>query len=131
MAAWLVARGLYPPPGNRWHVKVMLDLSSHPIAATHTRSIDTRFEITIEPDAWGYRFSHADRISTIHVTDTPTARDNDDHHLALATPPLKNLSKLLRSLEERFHVFFPRHHATVNTDISGGDPIIRAWVASL
>jgi hypothetical protein len=130
VGAWLVARGLYPPAGP-WRIEISLEATSQPGASSQPRSFYTRFEITIASDAWGYRFCHGDRTSTVRVTDIAQARDRDEHRLAMATPPLKQLGKLLRDLEQRYHVFFGRHHATIRTDLSGSEPMIRAWLASL
>ncbi len=129
VGAWLVARGLYPPTGGRWGAEISLDGKT--AASAQPRSFYTRFEITIVPSSWGFKFWHGDRTSTVRVTDIPQARDRDEHHLVMATPALKNLGTLLRTLEQRYQVYFGRHLATIRTDIAGGEPIIRAWVASL
>ncbi len=76
-------------------------------------------------------FVHADRTSSIHITTMASARDRDEHRLLAMTPPLKRLGSLLRELETRYRLFFPRHHAAVRTDLPGSEPMIRAWISSL
>ena len=90
----------------------------------------TKFQVAIDPDSWGYVFTHGDRTSTIHITTYPMARDRDEHRLLAMTPALKRLGTLVRELEERYRIFFPRHHAAIRSDLQGADPMIRAWLSS-
>lgn len=61
----------------------------------------------------------------------PHADGRDDHQLALATPSLKQLGTMVRHLEQRFNIFFQRHHAAIDTSLAGTEPIIRAWLTRL
>jgi len=131
IGAWLAERGLYPPHDRAWHVEITLDDTARTPMRVFAESIDTRFQLTIRPDEWGYYFSHRGRVSVVRVTDLPRAHLRDDHNLAGATPPLKRIGALLRDLEQRCQVFFQRHRASIETTIPGSEPIIRAWVASI
>jgi hypothetical protein len=128
VAAWLAARGIYPPQGRSWRVQVALETLDR---AASFLATPTRFHVTIDPEAWRYVFAHDDRTSTIHVASLPNAVDRDEHRLAALTPALKNLGTLLRDLEARYRIFFQRRHAAIRTDLPGSEPIIRAWIASL
>ncbi len=123
---WLRDRGIYPP-AKHWRVQVALELNDRPASFTFA---PTKFQITIEPDSWGFMFVHGDRASTIHVTSYATARDRDEHHPLAMTPPLKRIGPLLRELEARYRLFFPRHHVAIRSDLAGGEPMIRAWVSA-
>lgn len=127
VGAWLRDRGIYQPTGNHWRVQIALELNDRPASFMFAA---TRFQITIAPDSWGFVFGHGDRISTIHVASIASARDQDEHRLLAMTPPLRRVGTLLRDLEARYRMFFPRHHAAVRSDISASEPMIRAWIAS-
>jgi hypothetical protein len=125
--AWLRDRGIYPPAGKPWRVQIALEVNDRPASFGFAA---TKLQITIDPDAWGYLFVHGDRTSTIHVTSYPSARDRDEHRLLAMTPPLKRFGTLVRELETRYRIFFPRHHAAIRSDLAGGEPMIRAWISS-
>lgn len=124
---WLRDRGIFPPQSRPWRVQVALEVNDRPASFTFA---PTKFQLTIDHDAWGYQFTHGDRTSTIHVTAMASARDRDEHRLLAMTPPLKRVGTLVRDLEARYRVFFPRHHAAIRSDIAGSEPMIRAWVSS-
>ncbi len=128
VAAWLAARGIYPPQGRTWRVQIALETLDRPASFLFA---PTRFHITIDPDSWRYVFAHDDRTSTIRVASMATAVDRDEHRVAAMTPSLKNVGTLLRDLESRYHIFFHRRHAAIRTDLPGSEPLIRAWIASL
>jgi hypothetical protein len=127
VGAWLRDRGLSLPSAKSWRVQIALEPGDRPASFMFA---PTRFQITIDSNAWGFMFAHGDRTSTIQVTNMATARDDDEHRLVAMTPPLKRIGVLLRELEARYHVFFPRHHAAIRSDIQGSEPMIRAWVSS-
>jgi hypothetical protein len=128
VAAWLRDRGIYPATGKPWRVQIALEVNDRPATFGFAA---TKLHITIEPASWGYVFTHGDRTSTIHVTTFATARDQDEHRLLAMTPALKRFGTLVRDLEARYRIFFPRHHAALRTDLPGGEPMIRAWLSSL
>ena len=117
-AAWLVARELYPSE-QRWHAVATLAAE------------DTRFQIEIYAEEWGFKFEHAARESWIRVTDVPFVHGRDDHELLPATPPLKNIGKLVRKLEAAHALRFDRRSAQIDTTIESGEPVIRSWLESL
>ncbi|MDB4962444.1 MAG: hypothetical protein JWP01_2443 [Myxococcales bacterium] len=127
VAAWLRDRGLSLPAAKSWRVQIALELGDR---AASFMFATTKFQITIDPQSWGFMFMHGDRTSTILVTNMAAARDADEHRLVAMTPPLKRIGVLLRDLEARYHMFFPRHHAAIRSDIPGSEPMIRAWVSS-
>lgn len=128
VAAWLRDRGIYPEARKHWRVQIAFEVNNRPASFGFTA---TKLQITIEPESWGYMFTHADRTSTIHVTTYATARDLDEHRLLAMTPALKRFGTLVRDLEARYRIFFPRHHAAIRSDLQGGEPMIRAWISSL
>lgn len=128
VAQWLRERGIYPAAGKHWRVQIALEVNNRPASFGFA---PTKLLVTIDPSSWGYVFTHGDRTSTIHVTSYPTARDGDEHRLLAMTPPLKRFGSLVRDLEARYRIFFPRHHAAIRSDLPGGEPMIRAWISSL
>ncbi|MDQ3364733.1 MAG: hypothetical protein M3680_04820 [Myxococcota bacterium] len=126
VAAWLRDRGLYAPIHDRWRVQIALEVNDRPASFMFA---STKFQLTIDPDSWGFLFVHGDRTSAIEVTNLAAARDGDEHRLLGMTPALKRIGSLVRDLEARYHVFFPRHHAAVRSDLLGSEPMIRAWVS--
>jgi hypothetical protein len=128
VAAWLRDRGIYPEARKHWRVQIAFEVNDRPATFGFA---PTKLQLTIEPEAWGYLFTHSDRTSTIHVTTYATARDRDEHRLLAMTPALKRFGTLVRDLEARYRIFFPRHHAAIRSDLQGGEPMIRAWISSL
>jgi len=127
VAAWLRDRGIYPAAGKRWRVQIALELNDRPASFGFAA---TKIHLTIDPESWSFVFAHGDRTSTIHIGSYPAARDRDEHRLLMMTPVLKRFGTLVRDLEARYRIFFPRHHAAVQTDLAGGEPMIRAWISS-
>lgn len=131
VGAWLSERGIYPPQHASWSIQITLDGARHSATRVFAESIDTRFQIRIRPDDWGFYFCHAGRTTTVHVTDIARVQGHDDHQLLASTPPLRKIGGLIRDVEMRCRVFLERHQAVIDTSIPGSEPIIRAWVASL
>lgn len=76
-------------------------------------------------------FEHAGKMSWIRVTDVPFVHGRDDHGLLGLTPALKDLSQLVRSLEERFGCQFERASPEIRSSIAGAEPAVREWVEAL
>lgn len=127
VAAWLSDRGIFAAVGKPWRVQIALEVNDRPASFGFAT---TKLHITIDPAAWGYTFTHGGRSSTIYVTSYPMARDGDEHRLLAMTPQLRHFGTLVRDLEARYRIFFPRHHAALRSDLQGGEPMIRAWVSS-
>ncbi|MDB4959733.1 MAG: hypothetical protein JWO36_7302 [Myxococcales bacterium] len=94
-------------------------------------SPETRFQLNIYSEEWGYFFCHDGRTSWIRVTDIPFVHGRDDHHLLTATPPLREIGALIRKLETKLSIQLDRKQAAIRTDIVGADVAVALWVASL
>ena len=127
-AAWLAARGLLVQPRTAWEISIILDSATGDGTARAADSQDTRFHIAISSTEWGFYFSHNRRASWIRVTDAPFIHQRDDFALLFKVPPLRDLGRLVRTLEETYGVRFRRRHAAVRSTIANAEPIIRDWV---
>jgi hypothetical protein len=127
-AAWLAARGLLVAPRTPWDVSIVLDIVTEDDTARGTDLPETRFHIAISSTEWGFYFAHNHRASWIRVTDAPFIHQRDDFALLFKVPPLRDLGRLVRALEETYGVRFRRRHAAVRTNISNAEPVIREWV---
>ena len=118
-AAWCLARGLYPTERN-WFVEVSL------------RAIaGSCFDIEIYAEEWGFQFRHDTRVSWIRVTDIPFVHGRDEFDLLREVSGLKDITRVLRAIETRYRVTFPREDATVRTNIDDAESTIREWIESL
>lgn len=130
-AAWLAARGLLVPPRTAWEVSIVLDVEAGGEgAARAAESSDTRFHIALSSTEWGFYFCHNHRASWIRITDSPFVHQRDDFALLFKIPPLRDLGRLVRTLEETYGVRFRRRHAAVRSTIANAEPIIRQWVCN-
>ena len=116
VTAWLSDRGIFAPQDRPWGIQIALD---------------TRLQIMITANEWSYSFAHKGRASRVRVTEAPHADGRDDYQLVPFTPPLRQLSRLVRELEQRFKLFLRRRHAAIDTTLAGSAPIIRAWLTTL
>jgi hypothetical protein len=123
-AAWLVARGLTPPPG-RWHVEILLSTSRHP------PDDDTPTVLCLElfSEEWGFWFRHDGKTSWIRITDLPFVHGRDDHNLLASAPALKSFGSLVRAIERRFDIGFVTKAAEIRSSLVDAGPVIRAWIA--
>jgi len=127
-SAWLAARGLLVPPRTPWEVSIVLDVVTEEPTMRGADPTETRFHIAISSTEWGFYFCHNRRASWIRTTDSPFIHQRDDFALLFKVPPLRDLGRLVRSLEETYGVRFRRSHAAVRTTIANAEPIIREWV---
>jgi len=128
---WLAARGVCEPATTRWHVKIVLDVIDKPARAQFDPRVDTRFRIEVFSVEWAFLFCHSGRASSIRVTDIAFVHGRDDFLLLDATPSLKELGMLLRSVEQQHGVRFRRRCALVETSLPDREAPIRKWVESL
>ena len=128
-AAWLVARGL-APDDQKWHVDITLGPAAGAPAERH-EDRDTRFDLEIYAEEWGFKFSHGGRVSWIRVTDVPFVHGRDEHQLLRRTPPLKNIGTLVAELEQRYEIRFDRRSATIRTTIADAASIVASWIETL
>ena len=117
-AAWCLARGLFPAE-RTWFAEIELFAGV------------SRFAIEIFAEEWGYSLRHAGRVSWIRVTEIPFVHGQDELELLRETSSFSTIGRVLRGVEKRFELAFAREAAIVHTNIAGGEPAIRAWVATL
>jgi hypothetical protein len=117
-AVWLSARGLLVPPRAEWELSIALDVDA----------MDTRFHIAITSIEWGFYFCHHGCASWIRITDVPVVQERDDFALLSKVPPLRELGRMVRSLEETYRIHFRRQHAGIRSTIGDSEPAIREWV---
>jgi hypothetical protein len=114
-ARWLLSLGL--PAIPRWHAEIEL-----------AAGIDTRFELNIYAEEWGFVFHHHSRGSWIRITDTAIVHGRDDFGLVRRTPELLAISVLAADLEAEYRRSLDRADATIRTNIPNGTDVIREWL---
>lgn len=128
--AWLFHRGLRPRD-RKWDVEIGLGIAAKPATLEFEPARDTRFQLHLFAEEWGYRFCHSGRESWIRITDVPFVHGSDHFKLLGMTPPLKNLGAFLRVIEATYGLRFQRSHAAILSTIAGAEPAVREWVQSL
>lgn len=128
--AWLFSRGLRPR-AKSWDIEIGLGIVAKPATLEFDPTRDTRFQLHLYAEEWGYRFCHAGRESWIRITDIPFVHGSDQFKLLASTPPLKNLGAFVRALEAEHGIRFQRSHAAILSTIPDADASIREWVTSL
>ena len=129
-AVWLSARGLRAP-GRSWDVEIGFDVHARPALRQFDEKRDSRFQLHIYAEEWGFQFCHAGRASWIRITDIAFVHGADDHHLLSSTPPLKNIATFLRALETKHGLKFNRGQAAIATTIPDAELPIRNWLLTL
>jgi hypothetical protein len=129
-SAWLHARGLREPSHGLWEVAIALDVVCGPASPTVNGPNDSRFHIAIAGNEWGFFFCHRRKVSWIRVTDVPFINERDEYALLGRTPPLRDLGKLVQSLEERYDLQFNRMNASIRTSLLDADHAIRIWLVA-
>jgi len=127
-AAWLAAREL-STRDPRWSVDIVLDAA--PAATFEPHDASTRFHIEIYSEEWGYSFRHQRRTSWIRVTDIPFVHGRDDHQLLIDTPKLREIGKLVRTLERRYRIALRQHPPLIRTSLPNAEAVIRGWATDL
>ena len=112
---WLRALGL--PTVPRWFVEI-----------TMLGADDTRFDLNVYMEEWGFTFQHAGRTSWIRVTDVAFVHGRDEHGLLAKTPDLFAISMLLAKLEMDHHISFQRATASVRTNVPDAANVVRDWL---
>lgn len=126
---WVTSLGLVAD--KPWYVEVALDVVERPATATYSGDSDTRLHLNIYPEEWGIFFCHGSRASWIRITDQPFVHGRDDYQLLGELPALATIGSLVHTLEDRHAIRFQREHALVRTNVTGGKPVVRKWLASL
>jgi hypothetical protein len=120
-AAWLDLQGLDAARTPHWYVEITIPSTS---------ASDSRFELNIYPEEWGFVFRRGPRISSVRVTDVPFVHGRDDHKLVDEVPPLAEIHRLLDSLEARHGMELLRTKTTVKSNLVRASAIVRAWLVS-
>jgi hypothetical protein len=129
-ATWLSTRNLRAP-AKTWEVEIGLGVAAQAATNEFDPKRDTRLQLLICAEEWGFRFCHEGRESWIRVTDIAFVHGSDAFGLLLSTPPLKNLGLFVRGLEAEHRIKFQRAHASVSSTIAGAEPAVRRWLFSL
>lgn len=89
---------------------------------------DTRFDLNVYEEEWGFYFQFAGRASWIRVTDAAFVHGRDDFDLLARTPDLLAVNALLAELEQEHGLAFRRATASVRSTIPDAPNLIRDWL---
>jgi len=112
---WLVVLGL--PSLPRWYAEIAVLADG-----------DTRFDLNLYTEEWGFCFAHGSRASWIRVTDIPFVHGRDDFRLLPKTPDLHAIHVLLAELEHDHRITFRRATASVRTNVPNAPQLVRDWL---
>jgi hypothetical protein len=112
---WLTVLGLQAVP--RWYIEIVLPGGD-----------DTRLDLNVYAEEWGYVFQHAGRTSWIRVTDIAFVHGRDEHGLLATTPDLLDMHALIAKLEAAHGVRFARATAIVHSNVPGATERVRSWL---
>lgn len=115
---WLIARGLAREPLH-WFVEISIPSDAS----------DTRLELNIYPEEWGFVFRRGARVSSIRVTDIAFAHGRDDYELLGLPASLESIGELLHELEQRFAIEFAVTRSVIRTNINKAANVVRTWLA--
>jgi hypothetical protein len=118
-AAWLEGCGLDPDGLRHWWVEITL---------TCEHSLQSQLHLNIYPTEWGFTFRHAQKVSSIRITDQLHVEKADEHDLPAEAVELARFTSQLVVLEDRHRLSFRRHCAAVRSNIRRATPIVRAWL---
>jgi hypothetical protein len=113
---WLAALELEPE--THWYAKIVL-----------LGTGESRFELAIFAEEWGFQFARGSRASWIRVTDVPFAHGRDDFGLLAELPDVLEVNALISRLEQQHGIELDRSAATIHTNLAGAGSVIRAWVS--
>jgi hypothetical protein len=116
--AWLEQRGLDASRVPHWYVEITIG----------TDSPDTRLEVNIYPEEWGFVFRRGQRVSSIRITDVAFVHGVDEHRLLAETPSLERICDLLATLERRHAMTFLRDRPSVRSNLVRATSVIRPWM---
>ncbi len=112
---WLRALALAPVP--HWHAEIVI-----------LADLDTRFDLNVYAEEWGFCFQHAGRTSWIRVTDVPFVHGRDELELLGRTPDLLDIHRLLAELEAQYGISFRRATASVRSTFPEIGAAVRDWL---
>jgi hypothetical protein len=114
---WLETLAL--PALPRWFVEVTLPADK-----------DTRLDLNIYAEEWGYVFHHAERTSWIRITDVAFVHGRDDFGLLDTTPDLMSIHGFLVEIASRHDIAWKHDHAKIRTNLPRAGDTIRQWLDS-
>jgi hypothetical protein len=129
--AWAHARGITPPAHVRWYVEIAIETTEARPPSEFDEAVATRFQLDIYSEEWGAFFCHGGRGSWIRTADTVLVHGRDDFQLLAIAPPLEDIGRLLRRVEQQHGIAFRREHAAIRTNLPDAEPAIRAWLLAL
>ncbi len=112
---WLLALGLRPPP--QWHAEIAILADG-----------ESRLDLNVYAEEWGFSFHHDTRTSWIRVTDIAFVHGRDDFRLLQRTPDLLGIHVLLAELEADHGIAFRRAIASVRSNVPGTAEAVRDWL---
>lgn len=115
---WLDERGLDASRIAHWYVEISIDSDQR----------DTRFELNIYPEEWGFVLRRGTKVSSIRTTDVSFVHGLDDFNLLAETPSLAEIGTLLRTLETRFELSFLTVRAAVRSNLTRAAAVVRPWL---
>lgn len=130
-ATWLSSLGQTPPATTRWFVEIALGTGARRPITDFDAATDTRFHINVYSEEWGVFVCAQGLSSWIRVTDAAIVHGRDDFSLLTIVPPLRDIGKLLRRMENQLAVAFEREHAAIRTNLAAAEPAVRSWVSAL
>lgn len=119
---WLEARGIDAKHQPAWYLEIQI----------YADVPETRLELNLYPEEWGFVFRYKRQHSSIRVTDVAFVHGADDMKLLGRTPSLDRLAELLSALEQDHAIKFDFAQAAVRTNLDEQrtTEIVRAWFAS-
>lgn len=115
---WLDERGLDGSRTPHWFVEISIDSARR----------DTRLELNIYPEEWGFVLRRGPKVSSIRITDVPFIHGLDDFQLLAETPALDELGGLITRLEHRFELRFLTVRAAVRSNLVRAAAMVRPWL---
>jgi hypothetical protein len=115
---WLDDRGLDARRTPHWYVEVSIDSDQR----------DTRLELNIYPEEWGFVLRRGTKMSSIRITDVPFVHGLDDFQLLATTPALAEFGGLITVIERRFELGFFTTRATVRSNLTRAAAVVRPWL---
>ena len=101
----------------RWHAEIEIGGGG-----------DSKLDLNIYAEEWGFAFRHEGRASWIRITDIPFVHGRDDFQLLARTPDLLAINVVAGELEAEYAVQLRRVDAIIRTNIPNATEIIRDWL---
>ena len=112
---WLTSLGLVAVP--RWFVEIAILGNSN-----------SRVDLNVYAEEWGYAVHHAGKASWIRVTDVAFVHGQDDFQLLARTPDLLAIHALLADLEREHQLALRYATASIRSNVADAPRIVRDWL---